>query len=85
MSAASCSRQVTRCNLGLQLGSDIKNSLQSLQKLEQNSTLCFHCKPTKCNTDCREDTSQQKAHGSQWLGYKISNLLISPIQTNATS
>ena len=42
---ASCRRHVTRCNLELQLAMVSKQSMQSLQKLEQSSTLCNCSKP----------------------------------------
>ena len=44
---ASCWRHVTRCNQGFQLTAVSKKSLQSLQKLETNSTFCNRCKPKK--------------------------------------
>ena len=39
-SIASCRRNVTRCNLELQLAMVSKQSMQSLQKVERSSTLC---------------------------------------------
>ena len=46
---------VTSCNLKLQLAMVLKQSMQSLQKVEPISTLCIRFKPKKSSeTSCKE-------------------------------